>query len=65
MKIPNTNPGKEEEKEDQGFTRVSSMKWGRGKHDNQEVNKKITVSNKFKILDGVLEKTLDKEPVEN
>ena len=53
--------GKEEETKEQGFSRVSSIKRGGPKHDNQEVNKKIVVSNKFDVLDDGMEENLDKQ----
>ena len=48
---------KVEENNDQGFTWVSSWSQGERKQDNQEVNKKIPVSNKFGSLEDQLEET--------
>ena len=62
MNIPNPTPRKEEKNNDQGFTYVPSRKWGGLKKDNQELNKNISVTNKFDVIEDLLEITLDKQP---
>ena len=61
MNHPKPSPGKEEEKNDQGFTRVSLRKRGGRKQDQQEISKKTSVSNKFEVLEDLAEETLEKE----
>ena len=61
MNNPNKTLGKEEENSDQGFTRLPSRKRGGRKQDNQEVNKKISISNKFEALDDLSEETFEKQ----
>ena len=59
MNHPKAATGKEEEKKDQGFTRVPSRKRGGQKQENHEVHKKTMVSNKFKILEYLPKETMD------
>ena len=61
MNNPNKTLGKEEENSDQWFTRLPSRKRGGRNQDNQEVNKKISISNKSKVLDDLLEETFDNQ----
>ena len=42
---------------DKWFTWVSSWK-----KDNQEVNKKISIYNKYEVLDDLSKETLEKKP---
>ena len=65
MNIPNPTPGKEEKKNDQGFTWVPSQKRGGRKKENQEVNKNISMTNKFDVCEDISEVTLDKHPEGN
>ena len=58
MKNLKTNLGKEEENKEQGFARAPSWKRGDQKQDNQEVHKRVVVSNKFEVLEGCEEETL-------
>ena len=60
--IPKTTTRKEEEKQDQGFNRVSSRKRGGRKQDNQDAEKKISVSNKFGALEDLSEENPIKQP---
>ena len=57
MNTPKPTLRKEEDMNDEGLTHVSLRKRGGRKQDNQEVNKKILVSNKFGALEDQPEET--------
>ena len=58
---PKPSLGKEEEKNDQWFTCVSLRKRGSRKQDHQEILKNTLVSNKFEVLEEMMEETIEKQ----
>ena len=55
---PKHKPGKEGDRADSGFTKVTSRKRGSWKQEHQEIHKKIATSNPFRVLKNK-EKTLE------
>ena len=61
MNHPKNATKKVEEKKEQGFTQVPLRKRGGQKQENHEVHKKTMVSNKFEILEDLLEETMENQ----
>ena len=65
MNSPKTNPEKGNDQSDQCFSRFPSQIRGIRKQENQEVHKKISVSNKFEDLEDNEEENQEKLMKEN